>query len=162
MSSLLTGNIMGTDAQNASVANLLPGLKTSDAESVIREFNLLLARIPYDDYEASLRDTVAIRYPNLNVGEWLYRSTLFSYLYGAGVKAEAELHGRFGRADMVAEFNGNVWVMELKTGRAGDASRLADEALAQIIGKGYADGYEDAVLLGVAIDDNQRSIVDTG
>jgi hypothetical protein len=94
------------------------------------------------------------------VGEWLYRSTLFSYLLGSGVKVEAELHGHLGRADMVAEFKGHVWVMELKVARNDDAAALAGEALAQIREKGYADGYESAILLGMAIDDKRRGITE--
>jgi hypothetical protein len=160
MSSLLSGNILGIEAKNASVANLLEGLSRSDAEAVVREFNLLLGRIPYDDYAASLHESFTIRHPKINIGEWLYRSTLFSYLCGAGVKVEAEMHGHLGRADMVAEFGGIVWVMEIKIARGGDADKLADEAMEQILEKGYADGYGKTVLLGIAIDDKRRAITE--
>jgi hypothetical protein len=143
MSSLLSGNILGADAKNASVANLLYGLAKGDADVVVDEFNMLLAKIPYDDYSATLAEGFRSRRSKMGLGEWLYRSTLFSYLCGAGVKVEAEIHGHLGRADMVAEFGGNVWVMELKIARGGDdAARMADEAMEQILEKGYSDGYE--------------------
>ena len=41
-----------------------------------------------------------------------------------------------------------------------DAGKLADAALAQIIEKGYAERFDDTVLLGLAIDDEQRSITE--
>jgi hypothetical protein len=161
MSSLLIGNILGFETKSASVANLLEGLSRCDADAVVMEFNRLLARIPYDDYSASLMGSFAIRRPEINLGEWLYRSTLFSYLCGAGVKVDAELHGHLGRADMVAEFKGHVWVMELKVAKSGgEAGKLADGALAQIEEKGYADGYDGAALLGMAIDDGRRAITE--
>jgi hypothetical protein len=71
------------------------------------------------------------------------------------------MHGHIGRADMVAEFGGNVWVMELKIARGkDDAAKVADAAMAQILEKGYADGYPKAVLLGAAIDDGRRLITE--
>ena len=39
-----------------------------------------------------------------------------------------------------------------------DAGKLADAALSQITEKGYADRFDNAVLLGLAIDDERRSI----
>ncbi|MDR1873856.1 MAG: PD-(D/E)XK nuclease domain-containing protein, partial [Synergistaceae bacterium] len=99
--------------------------------------------------------------PEVNFGEWLYRSTLLSYLYGAGLSVEAELHGHRGRADMVVEFRGHVWVMELKIAKKGeDPGKLADLALSQILRMGYADPFENAVLLGLAIDDERRGITE--
>ena len=79
----------------------------------------------------------------------------------AGLRVEAETHGHRGRPDIVVEFRGRVWVMELKVVKKGeDAEKPADAALLQIIEKGYADRFGDAVLLGMAIDDERRSIED--
>jgi hypothetical protein len=141
------------------------GLKTAlinkDADTVVREFNRLLSRIPYEDYNASLREIFEIRNPYVDFGEWLYRSTLLSYLYGAGLRVDAERHGHKGRADIVVEFKGRVWVMELKMARGGmDAVKLADEALSQIEEKGYAEPFGDAVLLGLAIDIELRRVAE--
>ncbi|MCL2011064.1 MAG: AAA family ATPase, partial [Synergistaceae bacterium] len=109
MSALLTSNILGSDAAGASVTGLKTALSGNDAAVVVKEFNRLLAKIPYDDYNASVREHFEMRNPYVNFGEWLYRSTLLSYLYGAGLRVEAELHGHKGRSDIVAEFRGHVW-----------------------------------------------------
>ena len=91
--------------------------------------------------------------------EWLYRSTLLSFLYGIGLDVSAETHTSKGRADITVKFRGQVWVMELKVAKKGeDAGKLADTALLQIIEKGYADRFGDAVLLGMAIDDERHFI----
>jgi hypothetical protein len=162
MSSLLTANILGdSDAAEASISGLKNALINDNASVVVAEFNRLLAKIPYDDYTASIKENFEIRNPEVNFGEWLYRSTLLSYLYGAELRVEAELHGHRGRADMVVEFRGRVWVMELKVAKKGEnAGKLADAALAQILEMGYADPFKNAVLLGVAIDNARRSITE--
>ena len=91
--------------------------------------------------------------------EWLYRSTLFSFLFGMGLDVEAETHTSKGRADMTVKFKGRVWVMELKVAKKGeDAGKLADAALLQITEKGYGDRFGGAVLLGLAINDERRFI----
>ena len=161
MSALLTSNILDPDTAGASVTGLKAALFGNDAAIVVREFNRLLSKIPYEDYNASLREHFEMRNPRANFGEWLYRSTLLSYLYGAGLRVDAELHGHKGRPDIVAEFRGHTWVLELKVAKKGeDAGKLADTALAQIIEKGYADSFDNAVLLGLAIDDERRSITE--
>jgi hypothetical protein len=163
MSKLLTGNILNSsgDVTEASISILKEALSKGNAALVVREFNRLLAKIPYDDYSASIREEFEIRNPDANFGEWLYRSTLLSYLYGAGLRVEAELHGHRGRPDVVVEFRGHVWVMELKMARAGmDAGKLAEEAISQIEEKGYAGRFDEAVLLGLAIDMELRRVAE--
>ena len=62
---------------------------------------------------------------------------------------------------MVVEFRGRVWVMELKMARDGaDAEKLAEEAISQIMEKGYADPFGEAVLLGLAIDVRRRRVAE--
>ncbi|MCL2010966.1 MAG: ATP-binding protein, partial [Synergistaceae bacterium] len=159
MSALLTMNILGSDTARASVTGLKAALIGDDVAIVVREFNRLLASIPYDDYNASVREHFEMRNPRVNFGEWLYRSTLLSYLYGAGLRVEAETHGHRGRPDIVVEFRGRVWVMELKMAKDGmDAGKLAEEAISQIVEKGYAAPFAEATLLGLVIDDERRSI----
>jgi hypothetical protein len=162
MSALLTANILdSSDAAGASMTGLKRALSGNDAAGVVREFNRLLSKIPYDDYNASIRENFETRNPHIDFGEWLYRSTLLSYLYGSGLRVEAELHGHRGRADIVAEFREHTWIMELKMAKKGeDAGKLADAAIAQIIERGYAEPFDDAVLLGLAIDDERRSIME--
>jgi hypothetical protein len=161
LSSLLAENILGDRSEaEGSRSFLRQCLADGDAEGVVSEFNRLLAAIPYDDYAGAARSAIRTRRLNMDAGEWLYRSTLLSYLYGMGLDVEAEPHTVRGRADMKVKFRGYVWVIELKVARGESATRKAAEgAMAQIVGKGYIDRYRgNTVLLALAIDDECRSI----
>ena len=97
----------------------------------------------------------------MDAGEWLYRSTLLSYLYGMGLDmvTEAEPHTSRGRADIRVTFRNRVLIMEFKvTHSNATAEDSAKEALEQIVKKGYADRYPNAILLGMAIDKENRKI----
>ena len=62
-------------------------------------------------------------------------------------------------SDITLKFRNQVWVVEVKIAKKGeDVGKAADEALQQIIDKGYAERFADAVMLGVAIDDERRTI----
>jgi hypothetical protein len=161
LSSLLAENILGDRSEaEGSRSVLRQCLADGDAEGVVLEFNHLLAAIPYDDYAGAARSAVRTRRLNMDAGEWLYRSTLLSYLYGMGLDVEAEPHTARGRADMKVKFKGYVWIIELKVARGESETRKAAEgAMTQIVKKGYADRYRgNTVLLALAIDDECRSI----
>ncbi|GHT02443.1 hypothetical protein AGMMS50276_32350 [Synergistales bacterium] len=52
-------------------------------------------------------------------------------------------------------------MFELKIAHGGeDAAKLADDALKQIIDMGYADKYDNAIMMGLVIDDDKRSIAE--
>ena len=160
MSALLTANILGGRAESDESRRIFRRhLIDGNAPGVVEEFNRLLAAIPYDDYIGAARRTA--RYFGVSAGEWLYRSALLSYLYGMGLDVSAEPHTSKGRADILVRFMGRVWLIELKVApKDKNAAELADAALAQIREKGYADPFSDAVLLGLAIDDEQRAITE--
>ena len=161
MSSLLAENIFGDRGEVESSRSFLRQcLADGDAEGVVSEFNRLLAAIPYDDYAGAARSAVRTRRLNMDAGEWLYRSTLLSYLYGMGLDVEAEPHTARGRADIRVKFRGYVWVIELKVTRGEpETQKAAEGAMEQIVEKGYTDRYRgNAVLLALAIDDECRRI----
>ncbi|GHV46461.1 ATPase AAA [Synergistales bacterium] len=157
MSSLLVGNILGDNAELYNSAKcFIEFFVSDDAPGVQEEFNKLLSKIPYDDYAKAAAGAVP---RGGDAREWIYRSTLLSYIYGMGLDVEAELHGKKGRADMVVKFKGHIWVMELKmTKHYANATECAASALAQIKEKGYADAFDEAMLFGLAIDDNEQKI----
>ncbi|MDR3265644.1 MAG: ATP-binding protein, partial [Synergistaceae bacterium] len=161
MSALLTENILGRGEAEDARRSFRQCLMDGDAAGVVSEFNRLLAAIPYDDYAGAARKTIRNRRFKIDAGEWLYRSTLLSYLYGMGLDVEAELHTGRGRSDMRVKFRGRVWVMELKIARGEtETKKAADAAMRQIVETGYADRYENAVLLALAIDDERRAITE--
>ncbi|GHT02447.1 ATPase AAA [Synergistales bacterium] len=162
MSSLLTVNILGSDETvGESVDMLRDALIYGDADMIVEEFNRLLASIPYDDYSRAAKVASRRGGVKMDAGEWLYRSTLLAYLRGSGVKVDGEVHTHRGRADIVVTHKGHVWVFELKIAHGGeDAAKLADDALKQIIDMGYADKYDNAIMMGLVIDDDKRLIAE--
>ncbi|GHS92665.1 ATPase AAA [Synergistales bacterium] len=157
MSSLLVGNIFGDEMElNDARNHLRESIISGDAKGIQCEFNKLLSKIPYDDYAKAAASAVP---RGGDAREWIYRSTLLSYIYGMGLDVEAEIHGSQGRPDMVVKFRGHIWVMELKMAkRYANADECALAALNQIKEKGYAKAFDEAMLLGLAIDDNEREI----
>ena len=159
MSKLLCHNLLGEKALSQSRSRMKELLLKRDVDGVVQQFNQLLAAIPYDDYAASARAAAYFTDPTMGPREWLYRSTLYSFLLGIGLDVEAETHTSKGRSDMVVKFWNQVWVIEVKVAKESkDVANAADEAIRQIIEKGYADKFAGAVLLGVAIDDEHRAI----
>ncbi|MDR1979655.1 MAG: ATP-binding protein [Synergistaceae bacterium] len=162
MSRLLTENILGSRSEaESSAQNMKQCLYNGDADGAVQEFNRLLASISYDDFAGAAAKTIRLRGYKMDAGEWLYRSTLLSYLIGMGLDVEAEPHTSGGRADMRIKFKGRVWIIELKVAQGGAAAKKsADEAMEQILGKGYAKRYGNAIALSCVIDNEKRAITE--
>ncbi|MDR1818029.1 MAG: PD-(D/E)XK nuclease domain-containing protein, partial [Puniceicoccales bacterium] len=124
-----------------------------------RVFDTLLAGIPYDDYVAAANTDPAVRRGKIGPREWLYRSSLLSFVRGTGLSVDAEIHNRHGRADMVIRGYGKTLVVEIKiAATAGDADAKLAEALTQIKERDYATQFPGALTLAIVIDDEQRKI----
>ncbi|MDR0355895.1 MAG: ATP-binding protein [Deltaproteobacteria bacterium] len=132
---------------NDSIKRLLEALRLRKPTGVIEEFNLLLANIPYEDYEGVKKNA-----------EGFYRSCLFAFLYSAGLDPRAEHHGKFGRTDISLKYKDVPWVMEIKicTGKKDEVT--ANLALDQILATKCGDSFKDPVLVGIAINDSLRTI----
>jgi hypothetical protein len=161
MSALVAENMLqyGDESFGQCRNELLTGLIHIDKDKVIGAFNRLLASIPYDDYTAAAKQNILNNNYEMKPQEWLYRSTMLSFLRGCGVVVAAEMHTNKGRPDLVVSYRGNVWVMEIKVAYQGeDAEQKAQEAHRQIIDKNYATPYQQAMCLGLCIDDEARQI----
>jgi hypothetical protein len=160
MSRLLTENILGDQGEaEDSRRSFRKYLMDKDVSGVVAEFNRLLEAIPYDDYAGAAQKTIKAHRLGMSAGEWLYRSTLFSFLCGMELDVEAEPHSSRGRADLKIKFTDCIWIFELKVKRGKtETEKAADEALKQIINKGYANRYSKAILVGMGIDDERRRI----
>jgi hypothetical protein len=158
MSALLTQNIFSQVA-NVIQSELLTAFYYHDIDKIVEVFNRLLAGIPYDDFENAAKQSIYFNRYQFSVQEWLYRSTIFSFLRGCGVATVAEMHSNLGRADLVVSHKGKTYVIEIKVAYAGDSpAKKAEEALRQIIDKNYAGQFPDAIGIGMAIDDTKRQI----
>ena len=161
MSALVAENFLKYKDESYSQCRteLLSGLIDKNKDRVISAFNRLLASIPYDDYTAAAKQTVLNNNYEMKPQEWLYRSSILSFLQGCGVVVSAETHTNKGRPDLVISYRGNLWIIEIKVAFEGEsAENKAEEAYRQILSKNYATPYPDAVCLGLGIDDGARQI----
>jgi hypothetical protein len=159
MSQLVSANIIQQNGGNYFIdfrTPLLDALKDGDAALFVDTVNRLLSLIPYDDYAVSARQ--AIRRAGIPAGEWLYRSSILTFMLGCGVIAQSETHTNKGRSDLVVSYAGATFVIEIKVARNDDSDALAAEALKQLNGKQYAGPYANAKKLGIAIDDKARQV----
>ncbi|MDR1111532.1 MAG: ATP-binding protein [Deltaproteobacteria bacterium] len=95
----------------------------------------------------------------LKLDESFCRSNLHSFLLGAGLKATAEIHSSHGRSDLVIEHKGLTYVIEMKVvEKAAYAETASQNALRQIVDLGYADSYDDPIILSLAVAEDTRNI----
>jgi hypothetical protein len=80
-------------------------------------------------------------------------------LWASKLNTTAERHSYLGRSDIEAEINGCRYVIELKVADGAEASQTAARAgMRQIRDKGYADKYERALLISLAVDRTSRRL----
>ncbi|MDR3335130.1 MAG: PD-(D/E)XK nuclease domain-containing protein, partial [Treponema sp.] len=86
--------------------------------------------------------------------EAYYHTVILTLLWACGLHVHAEEYTNRGMSDLVLNYRGDVWVIELK--RASPKVSLK-----QIKNKGYADKYAAApylALVGIEIDIEQRNL----
>ena len=161
MSKLVAENILQAKGENYSYYSqrLFVALERGNYELFTGALNTLLASIPYDDFSKAAEQKVIVDDYKFPAQEWLYRSTILSFLRGCGVVVDAELHTHLGRPDLVISYMNHTWVIEIKVAYKGEnAEKKAQEACQQIIEKQYAKPYPNAACLGLCIDDATRQI----
>jgi hypothetical protein len=159
MSKLLTQNIVSENAYNNYRNTLLSALDDKDTDKLVLVLNRLLASIPYDDFTQAINQNFVFNDFKFPVQEWLYRSSILSFLRGCGVDVNPEIHTNMGRSDLVIAHRGVTWVIEIKVAYEGDKpATKTKEALRQMEDKNYAKPYTDAVSVVLVIDDATRQI----
>jgi len=161
MSEIVAQNIMESKGEHYSYypQRLYTAMRTDNCELFVDVLNTLLASIPYDDFSKAAQQTVIVQGYKFPAQEWLFRSSIFSFLRGCGMVVDAEMHTNMGRADLVVTWLGKTWVIEIKVAYAGESAEAkAGEALQQIMEKNYAVPFPDAICLGLGIADSERQI----
>lgn len=158
MSQLLAQNILtDKDESELNLGRFLrKALYDKNIEMLIETFNHLLASIPHNNFDEAARQDIRYKGYEMTTQEWLCRTCLFAFLQGCGVVVSSEVQTNKGKADLVIQSKGNYFVIEVKM----LSKSSAKQALQQIIDKGYAKPYPNAVLLGLVIDDEKRQIVE--
>ena len=119
-------------------------LIAGDAEKFIKILRNFFANIPY-----SLTD---------RQNEQMWQTIVYVILKAVGFGVNAEVLTNEGRIDMTCETPAGIWLIEFKL------DRPAEEALAQIDERNYADKYDFAgktvTKLGISFSSEKRTIVD--
>jgi Predicted AAA-ATPase/PD-(D/E)XK nuclease superfamily len=96
-------------------------LKNNDLEALSDIFNEVFAGLPYDLWEVQREKS--------------YQAIIHLFFTLAGIYVQSEVHTTRGRLDSVIEFEDKVFLFEFKLDKS------AEEAIAQIEAKGYADRF---------------------
>jgi len=121
--------------------------------------DLRLKEITIEDFIETIRRWYAgIPYSitDRNQNEQLYQSLIYAALMGYGADVTAESQTSDGRMDIVLKVPDAIYIIELKYGKS------ADEAVGQIIKKGYAVLFatdsRPVSAIGLNISEDRRTI----
>ena len=160
MSALLAQNFLSADNTFGNLQQfMLQAMEERNVDGIVNIVNALLASIPYDDFARA--GQLHLRYNKLEmqIQEWLYRSTILAFVRGCGVATVAEMHTNLGRADLAISYAGNTFVVELKVAyKPEDVPVKLAEAVEQTRLKNYAVPHLNAIALAMVIDDTKRQI----
>ena len=132
-------------------------------EDLIPYFNQVLAAIPYDIYEREERKYSEAHSSIImnNLAESFFHPLLVTLIWAARLTTIAENHSYHGRSDIEIIKNHHHYIVELKIADdEASCEQAADEAMAQIRAKGYADRFSpgEATLIGIAVDRKARLV----
>ena len=134
------GPTEATNYQFAAQEALLAG----DAEKFVKALKSFFANIPY-----SLTD---------RQNEQMWQTIVYVILKAIGAAVQAEVQTNEGRIDLTCETPAGIWLVEFKL------DRPAEEALAQIDEKNYAEKYDFAgkavKKIGISFSSEKRTIAD--
>ena len=134
------------DEANSVRDNFRDAVENRDPAKFIAQLNSALEHSSYDWYQTGKRD------------EYFYGHVISLLLYATNSKYDEQKHSVHGRADFIVHSKKHSWVIELKVAHDNDDAKRAAEAMSQIIETQYASGLADPVLLGIAVNDEARTI----
>ncbi|MDR1610041.1 MAG: ATP-binding protein [Candidatus Symbiothrix sp.] len=163
MSRLVSGNLLSRNDGDYSrcFTDTINALYMLNCDKLIEALNRLLASIPYDDYKREAEDNIIYNAYTFSPKEWFYRATILTFFRGCGITVFAEMHTNKGRADLVLNYKGQIWIIEIKVAYEGESpAAKAEEACRQIVEKNYNKPYPNAICVGLAVDDSARQITE--
>jgi hypothetical protein len=163
MSRLVSGNLLSRNNGDYSrcYTDTINSLYALNGDKLVAALNRLLASIPYDDYRQEAEDSIIYNAYTFSPKEWFYRATILTFFRGCDITAIAEMHTNKGRADLVLNYKGQIWIIEIKVAYEGESpAAKAEEAIRQIFEKNYNKPYSNAICVGLAIDDSARQITE--
>ena len=141
----------GSDVQTGFALKFWRSLKRGDIDQAMRDMQTYLASIPYvEGFKRKLEE--------VSNAEGFYEYTFYLIFSMLNVYARTQVKCSGGRADIVVWMPDAIYVMELKV------NGTAQEALKQIVDKGYARPYDNdgrrVVKIGISFSLQSKSVED--
>ena len=141
----------GSDVQVGFALKFWRSLKRGDIDQAMRNMQTYLASIPYvEGFKRKLEE--------VSNAEGFYEYTFYLIFSMLNVYARTQVKCSGGRADIVVWMPDAIYVMELKV------NGTAQEALKQIVDKGYARPYDNdgrpVVKIGISFSLQSKSVED--
>ncbi len=134
-------------------SQLIRCLATHDFDGFDQAVRAFFARIPHQSFRRN----------QFVYHEAWYVSMLNACFHGLGVDYRVEESTYHGQSDMVVEYAGQVFVFEFKVVKGQNGQKAAEEAIAQMRGRGYADKYRQhdtsVTLLGLVFSTKERNLI---
>jgi hypothetical protein len=120
-------------------------------EEVVNIFNQIFSFIPFDDYLSSYDKKVSFFDTEQEFNEFLYLSTILSFLIGIGIRPVERVHYPFYLTDMVIEYGNQFWVIGYGFSRTDEKDcHNFEKAYRLIKEKGFSNKYLNPLLFWIS------------
>src|SRR6056297_1195297 len=155
-SELLMVSEFNNNAQEANDIrqNIIKALDARNFDLLYEQLRRTLSNIPYTIFEPRKKDEAKeTKRAYIERMEGFYHSVILTMLWAAGINVRAEELTAMGRADLILEYEDDVYIIELK-------KQAPEVSLKQIKDKKYGMKYGDRklYLVGIEIDDESRNV----
>ncbi|UTC66744.1 MULTISPECIES: ATP-binding protein [unclassified Treponema] len=139
---------LGPDETGVSVWEFVEDVRAGNVDEFMERMKAIIAGVPYDNLPKD----------KLNLREQNYQTAVYLIFKLMGQFVETEIHSLRGRADCIVHTKDSIYIFEFKLMSAG----TAEDAIAQIKEKGYAEPYKTTgkkiIFIGSSFDEEKRTI----
>ena len=136
------------DETGVSIWRFVEDVRAGNVDGFMERMQAIIAGVPYDNLP---KDKLKLREQN-------YQTAVYLIFKLMGQFVQTEIHCLNGRADCIVHTKDSIYIFEFKLMSAGSA----DDAIAQIKEKGYAEQFKaegkKIILIGSSFDEEERTI----
>ncbi|AIN93449.1 ATP-binding protein [Treponema putidum] len=138
------------DETGVSIWEFVEDVRAGKVDEFMERMQAIIAGVPYDNLP---KDKLKLREQN-------YQAAVYLIFKLMGQFVQTEIYCLKGRADCIVQTKDSIYIFEFKLMSAGSA----EDAIAQIKEKGYADQFKTMgkkiILIGSSFDEEERTIGD--
>ncbi|UTY29565.1 ATP-binding protein [Treponema putidum] len=138
------------DETGVSIWEFVEDVRAGKVDELMERMQAIIAGVPYDNLP---KDKLKLREQN-------YQTVVYLIFKLMGQFVQTEIYCLKGRADCIVQTKDSIYIFEFKLMSAGSA----EDAIAQIKEKGYADQFKTMgkkiILIGSSFDEEERTIGD--